>query len=306
MSIEHEKYMQRTIFNEETLRAHLEKEQNVQWIELKDLLAEVHESCVDGRGDKGIIGVPGGNAGEFVLAISTYEDLTKVKLNDSQIKEAFKRYLEKYGKFYFHSDTHALEHMKLSEEELRNPPEDKREEILRKITDPENIGCGHLKLSAKDPEKYGMRNEIMQVMIRTFFEELWEGNEELDFTVLEGGHKEGAVVIVKVDVKDDDINGETKIPIVYPNVGQLGTQAFVYHPQAVEFLRKEIASGINEVAGAEAQVDVEEFAKKMIEKGNNQLGLTVDTLAKDEQGSPLPKFEVIFDNEGKIKSIQKN
>jgi len=290
----------RQILNAETLKKYLEQEGSIEWVRLETLLAETPESCVDGRGDKGIIGVPGGNAGEFVLALSTYEDLTGAKLGDDQIEKIFEEYLKRYGKFYFHSDTHALAHMGVDENELRNPAPEKREKILEELTDPKNIGCGHLKSVANDTKGYGVRREIINGMIRAFFKNFWNGNENLNFTVLSGDHKEGAVVIVKVDAKDEDVNGDTEIPTVQPAVGEGGAQAFIYHPQAVKFLRKEIAKSINEVIVGGKEVDTEEFAKKMMENGDHQLELTVTTLAKDEGGRPLPQFITTFSKEGAI------
>ncbi|MFA6427363.1 MAG: hypothetical protein WCW16_02870, partial [Candidatus Magasanikbacteria bacterium] len=48
----------RKILDKETLRAHLESQGEVVWVEMQDLLKERSEACVDGRGEQGIVGVP--------------------------------------------------------------------------------------------------------------------------------------------------------------------------------------------------------------------------------------------------------
>lgn len=298
-----EKENSRVIFTEETLRRHLEGGGNVEWVELKDLLADRSEACVDGRGELGVVGVPGGNAGEFLLALSTYEDLTGIELSDDKITSIFEEYLTEYGKFYMHTDSHALHHMGVEESDLENPEPAKQIELLEKLTKAENIGCGHLKLAMKNPNEYGMRPDLIKGMFRAFFKSLWSGNKDVEFVILSGEHKEGAVISVRVEA--ETVNKETKVPTIKPQVGELGTQTFVYHPQAVEFLRREISEGINKVIGVETggNVDVEEFGSAMIAKGNKQIEATVKVLAKDDDGNKLPSFEVLYDQSGNLKEV---
>ncbi|MFA6426815.1 MAG: hypothetical protein WCW16_00005, partial [Candidatus Magasanikbacteria bacterium] len=248
------------------------------------------------------VGVPGGNAGEFVLVVSTYEDMTGEVLIEDQIEKIFEAYLEKYGNFYFHTDGHTLEDAGIKTEDIDNPPDEntrERSQLLEKLSQPENIGCGHLKLAMKNSKEYGMRPELIQGMIKAFFKKLWSGNKNVEFVTLSGKHTEGAVVTILVEEKD--INKETKIPTMTPSIGAEGTQTFVYHPQAVKFLRGEIAKGINDIikSGAGREISIEDFAEAMQKKGEAQLNETVTRLANDDDGNPLPRFTVTY-KDGKL------
>jgi hypothetical protein len=45
----------------------------VRWVKMAALLLHGKSSCVDGRDDHGVIGTPGGDAGEFLLALTSIE-----------------------------------------------------------------------------------------------------------------------------------------------------------------------------------------------------------------------------------------
>ena len=74
-----EKSEKRILSPEETKR--FIEEGQITWVEAKDLLDATAESCVDGRGHDGIVGTPGGNAGEFILALTAVEKASGQKLD---------------------------------------------------------------------------------------------------------------------------------------------------------------------------------------------------------------------------------
>ncbi len=41
-------------------------------------IADSHFECLDGRNNGGILGTPGGDAGEFILGLHVYEDIVGV------------------------------------------------------------------------------------------------------------------------------------------------------------------------------------------------------------------------------------
>lgn len=293
----------RIILTEEDVRGHVEHG-GMELVEARELLQNTAEFCVDGRGENKAIGTPGGNAGEFVLYLGTYETMTGKNLSDEQVVQVLGRYLEEYGKFYMHTDSPALEHMCLSRDELLNPDPAKRNGVLDKLCDPNHVGCGHLKLAMKNFADYGIRPDLIKSFFRAFFEKLWDHDANVELDILEGEHKEGAVIIVIVD-EVEEFGDNSMVPAIKPNIGQ--TQAFVYHPQAVGYMRKKCAERLNSiippVTGTE--VEVAAFADQLISNGKKVLSETVGRLARDDSGKSLPKFVVHVDQNGRLVKVEK-
>ena len=275
---------------------HINDDRNVTWVPAEELLADTMESCVDGRGELGIVGTPGGNAGEFLLAVATLEGISGERFPLDQLESFFLKYLDRFGKFYMHGDTHALNRMpaeiwsKAEPAEtqartmgnfLRNPPTEMQATLLEELLKPEHIGCGHLKLMLTRPDDYGVRPELTLEFMRIFFKSLWQG-KPLEYVVLEGDHQEGAVVNITIT---GDVHRDTPIPTITPQVG--GKQMFVNHPQAAGFLRMELANGIDQLTPY--KIDVQAYFEAMGELANQQLGHTLQALAKG-----LPVFEARF------------
>jgi hypothetical protein len=76
---------------------------------------EASFSCLDGRFNDPILGTPGGDAGEFILALSVYEDLLGGgrKLTQNSVDHFFSQYLKlmKPRKFLMCTDDFAVNHI---------------------------------------------------------------------------------------------------------------------------------------------------------------------------------------------------
>ena len=275
------------------VKRHIEVKSNLKWVQMKDLLEASPESCVDGRGRESIIGTPGGNAGEFILALTAAEESGGQQMSLNKIDEALNRYLGKTGKFYMHTDDHALQKAGLAEDEVRrgSVDEKRKQELLEALSNPANGGCGHLRLMAQNPDEYGVRPELVAEAMRAIYRALWNG-KDIDFVVLEGGHNEGAVVNIMVD--EEDVTAETPIPTVSPSIGN--AQMFVNHPQATEFMRREMANYVADVTGLE--LDLETFNKQIEQIGKKQLAATIGHLAEG-----LPVYVAHF-KAGKLDKIE--
>jgi len=210
---------------------------------------------VDGRGHDGIVGTPGGNAGEFILALTVVEKAGRQELDLDKVDEILKRYLEKTGKFYFHTDDH---HPDPRSGITENTTESEKEKLLETLVKAESIGCGHIGLMTKNPQEYGVRPELLKAVMKSIYKTLWEKPETMEFVVLEGGHKEGAIVNILVD---GEVNDDTKIPTVAPSHDDI--QIFVNHPQAVKYLRDKIAEDMEYVIGGDlgGEFNLESFKK---------------------------------------------
>lgn len=282
----------KVLLTAEEVEMHI-KEGGLNWVKMEDLLEASPESCVDGRGRESIIGTPGGNAGEFILALTSAEEVSGRKIPLDQMDEILGRYLEKTGKFYMHTDDHALRKAGLTEAEARRGSVDKkrRKELLAALANPANGGCGHLRLMAQNPNEYEVRPELVAEAIKAIYRALWDG-KDIEFVILEGGHNEGAVVNIVID--GEEVTAETQIPTISPTIGDV--QMFVNHPQAALFMRKETARYMADVTGWE--LDLEEFIKQTEQIGNKQLVATIGHLADG-----LPIFTAHFKN-GKLDKVK--
>lgn len=290
------------------LETHVGDPRAIQWRKLAALLVNGRLSCVDGRDDSGVMGTPGGDAGEFLLALASVERVTERALDDATVHALLLRRLDVFGNFYFHTDVNAgnafvasmrgdrrldaalknvfepLEWRRF----MRSPPKEVQAIVLEHAVQPAHLGCGHLRLALQHPERYGMRPALIESFLRSFFELSWAGHDENETQVLPGGHAEGAVVNVVVE---HGVEAFSRIPLVSPMVS--GSQMFVNHPQVSEFLRSQLGRflarqtdlfGLGNGA-AQALIDT------VCDLGTTQLGHTLAELAPG-----LPVYEIRFDD----------
>ncbi len=292
------------------VREHFESD-DLRWIQVGGLLLRGHENCVDGREDHPIIGTPGGDAGELLLLLATAERVNHPDFDlDRRIPALLTDYLDTFGQFYMHTDTHALENllhalhqdprfrdhvpaegdMQHAELLVRHPPESLRPALMEHLLRPSNVGCGHLRLILEHPEEYEVRVELIEAMLRAVFEALWEQREGLEYEVLRGSHEEGAIVSVTVE---GPIRSFTWVPEVRPHV--LGTQIFINHPQVSAHLRRHATLFlIDREPWMHISASQEgAFLNALDELAAVQLEATVRHLAPT-----LPIFDVHFDGHG--------
>merc|ERR1719454_104230 len=74
--------------------------------------------------------------------------------------------------------------------------------LLGLLTDPEYLGCRHLKFVASDPEGYRIREELFQSVINAFYMTMWNKTDEvqkkLTYVMHTGPKTESALVNVMV------------------------------------------------------------------------------------------------------------
>jgi len=294
----------------EEVREHVGDPRAVRWMKLSLLVTLGHFSCIDGRDGRGVIGTPGGDAGEFILAMAAHEQVTGLTLDEEAVMSALLAHLDAFGDFYMHTDAQAvqqlLDDMRADErlrpslagiddpEELvaflRRPPESAREALLEHLVLPDHIGCGHIRSMLQHGDEYEVRSELVEAFLRAFHRLRWLGAPELILTMLPGEHEEAAVVNVRVD---GEIWSLAPVPLVSPACG--GTQMFVNHPDVSSHLRRLIVKlhargdgplAIDPARESELQAAVQWLAAK-------QLTATVRRFA-----ARLPIYDVAFRGQG--------
>lgn len=284
----------------EDIREHVADRDHVRFAKAATLLLHGTQACVDGRDAHAIIGTPGGDAGELVLALATAEQLGHEPFSEDAVDRVFGHYLDAFGHFYLHTDGHAaqrwLGHVGLSFEDqeeveslLQAPPEPYRARLLDAVAEPSHVGCGHLRLSLQHAEDYGVRARLVRDVLRAYFRRLWQGDPRLEFVVLEGEHAESAIVSIEMERK---VHAYTQIPLVSPRVRD--TEVFVIHPQVSAFIREQNSAFLlEEVPSITASGTTEqEFVQAQQRLAQRQLQESVRHLGPD-----LPVFVVSVNGE---------
>lgn len=269
---------------------HIRKPGAVQWTTLAHVLVDGAQSCVDGRETGAVLGTPGGDAGEYLVALATIEKLTGKAIPDNEIPEVFARFLGNFGRFYMHTDSHAMENLaadlakdptfaKLAgdvarTEALVRQPGSLGDALLPYLLRPANVGCGHLKLILLHPEAYGVRKGLTERFLETVFRAIWSG-ADINYVVLQGGHAEGAVVQITAGKSK---HAYTRVPMVAPCVD--GQQMFVNHPKVVGWMRAQMAHFLVDEEPLLRDVDPHAFAEAVNALAGVQLGETLGHLAK--------------------------
>ena len=292
------------------IEAHIGDPHTVRWVKMAALQLHGKTSCVDGRDDHGVIGTPGGDAGEFLLALTSIERATGKPFPFECMESVLRSYLDTFGHFYIHSDTQAGNNLIKSMRGdprlapqlpgdsstpqdwrlfMTSPPEELREAIADHMVIPGNLGCGHLRLMLQHSERYLVRRELVELFLRTYVRMRWSGVHELEYVTLGGRHQEGAVVNIRLAT---GVWPFSRVPLISPARGS--TQMFVNHPQIADFTREQVARFFT-LHPEFSPIDEDHFGvlyKDMRRVAGTQLTATLGFLA-----AGLPIFDVVFRTE---------
>lgn len=277
------------------VRTHIVDRDQVRTTKVARLLLHGTQACVDGRDAHAVIGTPGGDAGELVLALATAETFRRAPFSTAEVDGVFVDYLDAFGHFYMHTDAHAaarwladarveFEDTEQAEVLVREPPNAARARLLETVAKPEHVGCGHLRLSLQFSTAYGVRPGLVRDVMASFFARLWEGDERLEFTVLEGEHAESAVLKIGTGRA---VHAYSTVPLVSPRVRD--TEVFVVHPEVSSFVRTQNTSFLLEEVPSltSSSVDEAAFLETLEMLAARQGAQTLARLAAD-----LPTFTV--------------
>lgn len=278
------------------LRAALDRPDGIVLTRAASLLGSNTVSCIDGRAEGPVLGTPGGDAGELVLSLAALEEVLGRPVTSAWITELFDRYVAAFGRFYLHTDEHALRRLAddlrgdprfaavsshwHSPEDLsgflRAPPDALEDALLEHLTRAEHVGCGHLRLMLQSPARYGVREGLVQDVLRAALRRGWARPELLEFARLEGEHEERGVLEVRVE---HEVHAHSLVPMVTPHVG--ARELFVLHPQVIDFVRAENAWFLVEQLSPEdaQRIDAAQLRRHIQHLGARQLAATVERLA---------------------------
>lgn len=245
-------------------------------------------SALDGRESRRVHATPGGDMGEFVLALSVLDDITGGTFLSSaeRVLSALEAVVAAKGALYMCTDAAAVSRLEaaldnrgfqLAEAEARPPRIDA--ELLDALVLPDHVGCRHLRCVLQHPGAYGVRRVLAAWAVQAFYRLLWSPahSARMRLVVHQGTSAERAVVLVQTE------------HLVAP---RFGAQLLVLHPAAVQAERKRLAlwlahhaaDGGQQQPGRGAPRHMPEVQPAALLAGINargaaQLQLTLDALA---------------------------
>lgn len=223
--------------------------------------------CIDGRYENSkasVFGFPGADAGIVTLVVSA----AKKNGYDFDLNKIWQAVCAVVGgeeKIQFHTDSHAEKGKTLG-------------------------GCGHYKQMTLTPEDYGLTANEVEEIRNKFAQTKEKGAIEV---ILEGDHKEAAVVFIKGDFgiypQGEVVDEEGK---------KTAVQIFIYHQTLAEAYLKDLARLLLEkkaIVFRDSETE-EMLSTALLEMADIHLLETAKRLAKG-----LPIFEVKFEEDGQFK-----
>jgi hypothetical protein len=278
---------------------------------------------IDGRSDFAGMATPGGDAGEFTLALCALEKarieavggdkMERLSLID--VRSLFRAWLhetaEKRKFFYMQTDHVSLSRLAktigLDPNFLALNVTDGLDKKTRQLaidlaTLPEHVGSSHMRLLLSDNSQYGCRREIPEYVITAFWELLLADPDDpendpsisnaLLYHVNRGYHTEEAVVSVY------SMEGECpdSVPLLVPGVtpdtdtGDTPvTQIVINHPSAVSGMREALAAFLMTRADEKGELTGGLLIRHINALGSLGLERTLQVVAPGK-----PRFAVFF------------
>lgn len=222
--------------------------------------------CLDDRVAQPSIFTPGGDLGEFILALSSYlqeRDPTGQMRPSQQVVDALLlKYLETIPttRPMIHcTDDRAISHleteMPLENLDLSAPPEHSKAALLQKLTEVENHGDSHIRLLLKKPEWFQLSQYLVPMVVKSFYNLLWQQSSDersplfkspkLKLEVLAG--QSDPTAFLEVSSSELCHNGGLA-PMLTAKAPQRAV--LISHLDAVSLRREELAAFFSKIANA--------------------------------------------------------
>jgi len=225
----------------------------------KVTLAKVSESsfmCLDDRVTQPSLATPGGDLGEFILALSSYlqeRDPTGRMLPSQEVVDALlSKYLQQIpdSRPMVHcTDDRAISHleaeMPMENLDLNSPPDHVKASLLEKLTEVENHGDSHIRLMLKQPQWFQLNEFLAPMAVKSFYRLLWERNPKLKLHLLVG--QSDPMAFLEVSSGELCHSGGVA-PMLTPRTPE--RSVLISHLDAVSLRRQELAAFFTRIANA--------------------------------------------------------
>jgi len=203
-------------------------------------------ACVDGRFPNSELYAYGGDFGEFLLALTVYEQMLQKQLSQAETTYLFTKWLGEGVGFAMCTDSVAVNALATAVGahalDLARPPEEHAASLMLRVVAPEFVGDVHTKWMLQHPDTYAVRRALAEQLMRSFFGVLWNEfhpqRPKLTLHVLTGAHAERGLV---------KLHGshwcwaEQGLAPALPSKTKAGS-AFLYNVEAVTLRRSDLVA----------------------------------------------------------------
>ena len=243
--------------------------------------------CKDSRGDELNFGAPGGDFGEFLLALDCLSIDCDFCLDFSSVAELLGKWLDercsKERPFYLHSDlpavTRILQEAGISSDvtlERLNKSEQKRFiELFSKFQ-----GCGHLKLITERPKDYEIDCRLLEYLSRAFFSFYFKGDDRVLFKIYDCIQSGKALAIVEAGKDYSQVSSEESVLGLQRTSNSEFDQIFILNQHAVSHYRKHFL--VPFFCSYRENLDASLLFERMERKGWRNAMLSAKSLAGDK------------------------
>jgi hypothetical protein len=248
-------------------------------------------ACVDGRFANGELYAYGGDFGEFLLALTVYEQMLQKQLSQAETTYLFGKWLGEGASFAMCTDAAAVTQLASAVGaralDLARPPEEHAASLMLRVIAPEFQGDEHTKWVLQHPDTYAVRRVLAEQLIRSFFGVLWNEyhplRPKLTLHVLSGAHAERALVKVH---GSHWCWAEQGLAPAMPAKTKLGS-VFLYNVEAVTLRRSALVAFFS--TQVTPVVEPGEMMTRMSALGEGQAHLT-----EKAQAGALRGYTVLF------------
>lgn len=235
----------------------------------KVTLGQVSETsfhCLDDRVTEPSIFTPGGDLGEFILALSSYlqerDPTGQMRPSQEVVDTLLLKYLETIpgSRPMIHcTDDRAIAHLEaevpLENLDLSTPPDHAKASLLQKLTEAENHGDSHMRLLLKKPGWFQLNQYLVPMAIKSFYHLLWLQNTDERSPLHKSPKLKLEVLVGQSDPKAflEVSSGELChnggfAPMLTPRTTQRAV--LISHLDAVSIRREELAAFFSRIANA--------------------------------------------------------
>jgi hypothetical protein len=229
-------------------------------------VSETSFMCLDDRVSRAAFFTPGGDLGEFILALASYlqerDPSGRLKPSQEVVDALLLKYVETIAStrpVVHCTDDRAIQHLEaelpLENLDLSAPPDHAEASLLQKLTEVENHGDSHMRLLLKKPEWFQLNEYLVPMAVKSFYHLLWQQNKNPKSPLYQSPKLRLEVLVGQSDPKAflEVSSGELchsggVAPMLTPRAPQRAV--LISHLDAVSLRRQELAAFFARIANS--------------------------------------------------------
>lgn len=264
-------------------------------------------ACLDDRVEEPVLGTPGGDVGEFTLALAAYLETRAGMASQQPSQEMVDSLLLNYiqslpstRRLVLCTDRNAVARLEKTlpadNLNLRAPSDSAVESgLLEKLTEAEFQGDSHFRVLLQQPQRYQLHSQLTPMVLKAFYNNLWRQHKDpssplystskLELRILSGDPNPQAFLEVS---SGELCRSKGVAPMLQPHDGLRAV--LVSHLDAVDGRREELAAFFRRVANmTPLKVNQEQLFARLQQLGWEALEATGSRIA-----AGLPSYTLSY------------